>query len=193
MQHQIISAGQHSVGTWAGGATRQMYIWPPPASYAARDFAFRVSSATVRLPQSVFTRLPGITRWIMPLSGRMDLQHQGHGGASLAPLQAHCFDGGWHTASAGVCTDFNLMLARGWQGRVSADFGEYQCAPGGFVGVFAFGGPLEVRLVPRQGEPVPARLACLDLLVARGPGLLVLPPGQARGAVFAAFPAMGGG
>ena len=43
---------------WSDGTTTQLLIAPEGAHYAARDFLWRVSSATVELDESDFTPLP---------------------------------------------------------------------------------------------------------------------------------------
>lgn len=37
----------YAVSRWSGGTTTQLAIFPPGASYADRDFLWRVSSAAV--------------------------------------------------------------------------------------------------------------------------------------------------
>ncbi len=188
MNYKIIPAENRQTGTWAGGTTEQLYIWPETAAYSNRDFAFRVSTAKVELDESDFTSLPCIIRWIMPLSGEMKLIHKGHGEVSLAPFAPHRFDGGWETRSFGRCTDFNLMLSAGWQGGISAEAGEYSCPDGGFVGVYAFGDAVEVVLsAPERRETV--TLAPFDLLVLSGTAGLTLSGGQ--GAIFWVSPEKG--
>ena len=59
--------------TWAGGVTTQLAISPAGADYGARDFLWRVSSATVSLDESDFTALPGYRRFISTLQGDMHI------------------------------------------------------------------------------------------------------------------------
>ena len=111
MRH--LTAGDFQVLPWSGGRTVQIVISPEGADYAARDFLWRVSSATVELDESDFTALPDYDRWIMPLSGPMRLSHNDGPEVALAPHEAHFFDGADKTHSWGRCTDFNLMLRKG--------------------------------------------------------------------------------
>ena len=101
----------HSV--WSGGATTQLLIAPAGADYAARDFLWRVSSATVELDESDFTALPDYERLIATLRGGITLRHDGGAPTELRPYEVHAFSGGEQTHSRGRCTDFNLMLRRG--------------------------------------------------------------------------------
>lgn len=101
----------HSV--WSGGATTQLLIAPAGADYAARDFLWRVSSATVELDESDFTALPDYERLIATLRGGITLTHGGGAPIKLRPYEVHAFSGGVGTHSRGRCTDFNLMLRRG--------------------------------------------------------------------------------
>lgn len=178
-RYQIIPAARRTVGHWSGGSTEQLFIWPPRAEYSARNFAFRVSTATVELPRSDFTSLGGITRWIMPLSGQLTLCHPGQEPVTLPPLTAYCFDGGLDTESQGRCTDFNLMLSAGWSGTLSAEAGPHSASPGGFAGAYAYGGPATLMLKGPGGHEEPVALAAGDLLYLHGPGTLTLGAGEA--------------
>ena len=62
---------------WSGGTTTQLLIAPEGAHYAARDFLWRVSSATVELDESDFTPLPEYERLIATLQGGITLTHNG--------------------------------------------------------------------------------------------------------------------
>jgi len=119
----ILTSDKQKTSAWAGGITRELLIFPPTASYQARDFFVRVSCAVVELASSDFSELPGFIRYIMPLSGNMKLEHSSKNAeliakVNLAPFDVHRFDGGWTTVSYGACTDFNLMLAEGWDGEI---------------------------------------------------------------------------
>ncbi len=101
----------YKTSAWSGGTTTEVFIWPEGASYAAREFAFRISSARVDLPESDFTPLPGVTRYITPLTGGFTLTHKAGTPVVMAPLDApYRFDGGIDTHCVGTATDFNLML-----------------------------------------------------------------------------------
>jgi environmental stress-induced protein Ves len=99
---------------WSGGSTTQIAISPKGALYADRQFLWRVSSATVDLPESTFTPLPDYNRLTAILDGEeMDVHHEGQEPIRLKHYQVHFFDGGWPTTAKGRCTDFNLMLRKG--------------------------------------------------------------------------------
>ena len=118
MSVTIKTKGQYPVSNWSGGSTTELYLDPPQASYAQRNFGVRVSSATVECERSQFTALPGVERIILPLRGQLHLYYEGHGGKLLQPFEQDRFDGGWHTESIGKATDFNVMLREGRRARV---------------------------------------------------------------------------
>ena len=99
MSVTIKTKGQYPVSKWSGGSTTELYLDPPQASYAQRNFGVRVSSATVECERSQFTALPGVERIILPLRGQLHLYYEGHGGKLLQPFEQDRFDGGWHTES----------------------------------------------------------------------------------------------
>ncbi len=126
----------YKTSAWSGGTTTEVFIWPEGASYAAREFAFRISSARVDLPESDFTPLPGVTRYITPLSGGFTLTHKTGDPIVLGPLAApYRFAGGIDTHCVGTATDFNLML-KGEEGEMTLVQGAAPIKPG-FNGFYA--------------------------------------------------------
>ena len=113
MKAILLSGEQYTSTNWSGGVTTQLLIEPPRAEYAARDFLWRVSSASVSLPESDFTPLPDYERMISVIEGEMTLSHDGGAPLRLRPGEVHSFSGASKTHSVGRCTDFNLMLRRG--------------------------------------------------------------------------------
>lgn len=111
---KILKEEAYQSTVWAAGCTTELFIYPEDASFSERRFLFRVSKATVEAEESTFTPLPGVTRWIMPLSGPLNLSFANDGQAlytiELATYQSHCFKGEWQTKSKGKVADFNLML-----------------------------------------------------------------------------------
>ena len=116
---RFISRSEHKVSTWTGGQTTELAIFPPGSSYAHRTFGWRVSSATVAVPVSEFTRLEGYRRHLMVLDGELRLRPATGAELELAPGDQYHFDGATPITSFGLATDFNLMLAAGWRGRLT--------------------------------------------------------------------------
>lgn len=109
----------YRTAAWSGGTTTELFLYPQSGSYAARDFQVRISSATVETPESDFTPLPGVERFITPLRGGFTLTHPGRPPVVLAPLDApYRFSGDIATHCIGTATDFNLML-NGCDGELS--------------------------------------------------------------------------
>ena len=134
------------ISAWSGGSTAQLFIYPPNADYAKRDFEARISSATVEEETSVFTHLPGYHRILMPLNAPLRLVFQDHGEVSVNPMEAAEFEGDWHTVSHGVCTDLGLMLAAGWQGEMEAVGSGVRTIPPGITGVYSLADQVEVSV-----------------------------------------------
>ena len=59
-------------------------------------------------------------RRLMVLEGKMKLAHQDQHQVVLAPYDQDYFDGDWATRSQGCCTDFNVMLQDGQEGKIEA-------------------------------------------------------------------------
>ena len=109
---------QFNTTVWTGGKTTELYIFPEDSSYEARDFQFRLSTATVESENSEFTSLPGVRRTLMVLRGQMELIHENQYSKLLGPFDTDHFEGGWKTRSKGKCTDVNLMCRELWSGGI---------------------------------------------------------------------------
>ncbi|WP_352419773.1 HutD family protein [Proteiniborus sp.] len=116
---KLIKNEDFIVTEWSGGKTTQIYIYPEDASYKSINFKFRISSATVELEKSEFTKLEGVYRFITPLDKNLKLTHNNEDYMELKPFQIYEFDGGLNTTSYGTAKDFNLMLANGTKGSLS--------------------------------------------------------------------------
>ena len=117
---ELIRKADQTTSDWSGGTTTQIAIYPKQAVYAERNFTWRISSARVDLEESTFTSLPGIWRLIMVLEGEMRLEHTGQHSCYLKPFEQDSFSGDWATKSFGKVRDFNLMLAEGASGKLTA-------------------------------------------------------------------------
>jgi environmental stress-induced protein Ves len=103
---------------WSGGDSTELFIFPENSDYKKMNFQFRLSTATVEVEESIFTPLESVSRKLMVLEGKMDLEHENHHKSSLGKFDVDEFDGGWQTSSKGKCIDFNLMLREGTKGSV---------------------------------------------------------------------------
>ena len=118
---------------WSGGETCELFISPPGSDFSKREFLFRISSAAVEVPDSVFSSFAGYTRYITVLEGSIELCHKGHHDITLLPYDVDRFDGSWNTKSRGCCIDFNFIFKSELQGKMKitdADKGhskEYTC------------------------------------------------------------------
>ena len=118
MKLQITRKTELITTKWSGGTTTQLAIYPEGASYADRNFLFRISTATVEAEESVFTWLPGVSRKIMILDGVLRLEHKGRHTNTLSKFETDSFEGDWETRGFGKVTDFNLMTRGKVQGKV---------------------------------------------------------------------------
>ena len=59
---------------WSGGFTYEYMVYPETASYADRDFAFRISSATIEKVPSEFTKFKGYHRYLVMLDNSLDIE-----------------------------------------------------------------------------------------------------------------------
>ena len=110
------------VSRWSGGETKELFLFPPEASYKERNFALRLSSATIELPTSTFTHLQGVKRFITPIMHPFLLEVNGNAPFLLSPFEVFEFSGTDEVKSYGMSVDVNLMLnerlASGWMRSV---------------------------------------------------------------------------
>ena len=116
MKTYLYKEENYSISNWSGGKTKELAIYPKGQKYIDRDFIWRLSSATVDLEESDFTRLPDYDRVLMVLDGEVVLEYNGERVAKLKTLEQDSFDGAWKTKSFGKITDFNLMIRKGNRG-----------------------------------------------------------------------------
>ena len=116
MNIRILDPSTRRVTAWSGGTTTELYLYPSDGSYAERRFLFRISSATIDVPESRFTRLDGVTRYLTPLSEGFYLKRNGHW-QYLPNGDVLCFSGEDDILSRGSGRDLNLML-KGARGKM---------------------------------------------------------------------------
>jgi environmental stress-induced protein Ves len=109
MKYLLTRKDQLKTAKWAGGTTTQLAIFPHTAEYGKFNFDFRISYATVEIPESTFTFMPGVTRHLTILQGQLEIDHTQRYQKILRPFDQDIFNGEWLTTAKGKVTDFNLM------------------------------------------------------------------------------------
>lgn len=109
MEMLVIQKQSHKTTNWSGGTTTELFIYPRESEYQKRNFLFRVSTATIEIKESQFTKLDEVNRKIMILDGKIELIHEGRYSKNLDKFDTDTFSGEWNTRSIGKATDFNLM------------------------------------------------------------------------------------
>ncbi|MGI6094199.1 MAG: HutD family protein [Lachnospiraceae bacterium] len=118
MEVTVLKEQEYRTTDWSGGKTTQIYMYPEDGDYGKRQFMARISSATVELPESHFTKLEGVERFLTILEGEMKLTHTGIRQLDMKPYEVDRFMGDWDTVSVGKVRDFNLMLKDGAKGKM---------------------------------------------------------------------------
>jgi uncharacterized protein len=111
---------EHKTVTWAGGTTTQLAIHPETAEYQKFNFDYRISYATVEVPESTFTFMPGVTRNLMILKGELEIDHIDRYKKQLKKFDVDVFSGEWPTKAKGQVMDFNLMTRGQRNGTLSS-------------------------------------------------------------------------
>ncbi len=149
MQIQIIDPCTRRTTEWSGGTTQELFLYPQDGAYAERRFLFRISSATVQLPESHFTPLPGVIRYLTPLSDGFYLKINGTRWQYLNNGHVLRFSGSDDVYCRGSGRDLNLML-KGAHGEMRVlPAGESDLTPHAFVFLYC------PRACTVSGTPVP--------------------------------------
>ncbi|GAA0115546.1 HutD family protein [Clostridium senegalense] len=126
MDIKIIEPHKQNISKWSGGKTKEIYIYPENGNYKERNFKFRVSSATIDVETSTFTKLENVKRLITTLDNDLKLLHEDGVTVNLTPYEIYRFSGELEIKSFGKVTDFNLMLMGDTSGDISVLKGDEQ-------------------------------------------------------------------
>ncbi len=118
MEEKIIKAEDFITTKWSGGETGQLYIYPEDADFSKKDFLFRISSATFTGTESTFSDFSNYYRYILPLEGKLSVDHKNLYKRQLDLLEPEFFDGGWETFSENSldCRDYNFIFSKEGRG-----------------------------------------------------------------------------
>lgn len=109
MKIELIKNESVLISRWSGGETREYTLYPQEASYANRDFLFRISSATIEALPSEFTKFEGYRRYLAMLDGDLQLNLNGVDKA-YKKQELFSFQSTDTITSYSKGCDFNLML-----------------------------------------------------------------------------------
>ncbi len=112
MNYSLIKESDYVRSNWKGGKTAEIAIFPKTKKYIDRNFVWRLSSATIEIEESDFTKLTDYDRILMPIEGEVILTFDGEKTVKLGELEQVSFSGGSRTKSFGKITDFNLMTKK---------------------------------------------------------------------------------
>jgi environmental stress-induced protein Ves len=74
MKIHLLSKEKSKASIWTGGLTYEYMIYPETASYANRNFEFRISSATIEQERSEFTKFKGYYRYLVMLDNCLHIE-----------------------------------------------------------------------------------------------------------------------
>lgn len=110
---KILTEADFISSTWSGGTTTQLIISPEGANLEKRNFDWRISTAVVKTAVSDFTIFHGYERILIPLKGKLEMEHQTPNGVirqDVGEFELARFSGEWSTKGRGKITDFNILF-----------------------------------------------------------------------------------
>ncbi|HUH25006.1 MAG TPA: HutD family protein [Flavobacterium sp.] len=111
MQTTIIRKESIKPNTWDGGETFEYFIYPPTASYANRDFLFRISSASITKIPSNFTKFDNYQRFLVMLDNDLEINRNGQKEVYTQD-KVFKFASNDDITSYSLGNDFNLMVGK---------------------------------------------------------------------------------
>ncbi|MDD2982587.1 MAG: HutD family protein [Crocinitomicaceae bacterium] len=111
MNIKIISKNDITPSIWDGGKTYEYVISPADSTYAARDFDFRISSASIEKTPSNFTNFQGYKRYLVMLGNDLKIKRNDVAEA-YSKNEIFAFDSADQIQSFSLGTDFNLMIQK---------------------------------------------------------------------------------
>lgn len=118
---KILTEADFRISNWSGGTTTQLFISPEGATLAERNFDWRISSARVEEETSDFTLFDGYERILIPLKGKLEMEHQTPNGVieqNVNEFELARFSGAWPTKGKGKLIDFNLIFKPNYHPKV---------------------------------------------------------------------------
>lgn len=106
----VITEKPLQVINWSGGTSSEWMIFPKNANYQARNFKFRISTATVDQSPISFTVLPNCKRYILLDKGECNLDIQ-NTSRVLEKTELFFFNGADEVHSKGIYSDFNVIFS----------------------------------------------------------------------------------
>jgi Uncharacterized protein conserved in bacteria len=114
-----ITSDMSKTTNWLGGKTTELFIYPQNTDYVKRNFEIRLSTATIDIEESDFTKLPGIHRILMVSEGNISLHFNENDMVKLQSWEFAEFEGDWNTKSKGKGKDINLMISDLWNANMN--------------------------------------------------------------------------
>ncbi len=105
--------------TWDGGDALELYIYPKNSLYEEYNFKYRISIADAKGDLEL-SLTPNYYRRTMILNGETTFSHEGYHTIKLKQFDQDYFKGNVKTVSKGVTTNFNIMVAKGFESDIYA-------------------------------------------------------------------------
>ncbi len=115
----FIKQEKYKKSTWAGGEALELYIHPKNSLYEEYNFKYRISIADTKGDLEL-SLTPNYYRRTMILNGETTFSHEGYHTIKLKSFDQDYFKGNVKTVSKGVTTNFNIMLAKGYESDIYA-------------------------------------------------------------------------
>ena len=168
---RLIKILDHKTTEWAGGKTSEIFIWPSDGNYSTREFDWRLSSATVEIPESDFSMLEGFDRFITVIDGELNLSHEDAVNHIINGNRVYGFSGAAKTHSIGKAKDFNLIYKSGEKCKMlrrELERGQnvkLKISTGGFAAIYLVSGEVEVTLEKNEKDMSIHSLESSDVII----------------------------
>ena len=119
VQYKVTRRDEQPVFQWAGGITRQFFIYPEGSEGATSiDYDFEITSSTMDYPETEYTIYKDYDRILMIIDGETTLTYEDGSKVNLKKYEYNLFSGDMRTYSEGLATDYELMIRKGNKGMI---------------------------------------------------------------------------
>lgn len=119
VQYKVTRRDEQPVCQWAGGITRQFYIYPEGSEGGiSSDYDFEITTSTMDYPETEYTIYKDYDRILMIIDGETTLTYEDGSKVNLKKYEYNLFSGDMRTYSKGLATDYELMIRKGNKGII---------------------------------------------------------------------------
>ena len=118
MNYKLYKKEDFNTGSWIGGRTEEMVIFPPEGSYVDRNFVWRAGILSAQTDEADLPKLEDYDRTVTALGKETIISHGGERVVRLSPLETDSFDGSGRARIYGSAEVLDILVRKGCEASV---------------------------------------------------------------------------